>query len=317
MLTDHYSELKFGRMPIRKKLEKKGTIKIGTVETTPVVWNGELLYLEWLRGGKWGSFHTSGRTHESLCFTNLFTNESGPEFAIGRTFPCAYQENGKMYVFATRGPGNSKYVDLYISDDLINWTESNAITLPYEDMGIYNTSVCKAEDRYIMAIEVGGSNPIVGAPFTHIFAESKDLINWTILPPEEYFYTPDYYSASTCLRYYDGYFYFVYLEKLPHMCWAPYIARSRDLKTYQIGATNPFMIYDDGDKKIPFPERFTQEEIEEIQTAINCNDSDIDMCEYQGKTIILYAWGNQLGKEYLAYAEYDGSEQELLESYFM
>lgn len=317
MLNDHRSALKYGSMPIRKKLEKKGTIKIGTVETTPVVWNDALLYLEWVRGGKWGSFHTSNRSYDCLRFVNMEKDEAYPEFAIGHSFACAYQENGKMYVYATEGAGNGLRVDQYVSDDLIHWTESNAITLTEENMGIYNTSVCKAEDRYIMAIEVGGTNPIVGKSFTHIFAESSDLLNWTILPMDKYVYTPDYYSASTCLRYYDGYFYLVYLESLPHLCWAPYIVRSKDLILYEVGVKNPFMMFDDNDKLIRYPDRFTPEQIEEIQTAVNCNNSDIDMCEYKGKTIVIYSWGNQLGKEYLAIAEYYGSEKELLESYFI
>ena len=34
------------------------------------------------------------------------------------------------------------------------------------------------------------------------------------------------------------------------------------------------------------------------------------MCYYGGKTVITYSWGNQLGKEFLALAEYDGTEEE-------
>ena len=37
----------------------------------------------------------------------------------------------------------------------------------------------------------------------------------------------------------------------------------------------------------------------------------------KGKTVIMYSWGNQHGKEFLAMAEYDGSLQELLESFFL
>ena len=44
-------------MPITKKLQKLGTLKISAVETTPVVWNGRFLRFEWMRSSAWDSFH--------------------------------------------------------------------------------------------------------------------------------------------------------------------------------------------------------------------------------------------------------------------
>ena len=38
-----------GKIPRRKRLRKLGTVKINTVETTPVLWNGRLLRFEWVR----------------------------------------------------------------------------------------------------------------------------------------------------------------------------------------------------------------------------------------------------------------------------
>ena len=61
----------------------------------------------------------------------------------------------------------------------------------------------------------------------------------------------------------------------------------------------------------------TEKEKEYMQTAFNCNNSDIDFCDFNGKTIITYSWGNQHGKEFLALAEYEGSLKELLESHFL
>ena len=61
----------------------------------------------------------------------------------------------------------------------------------------------------------------------------------------------------------------------------------------------------------------TDEEKEFIANGFDCNNSDIDFCDYNGKTVIMYSWGNQYGKEFLAMAEYDGSLQELLESHFL
>ena len=46
MLKDYNAPLMKARMPVRKKLKKLGTIKINTVEATPIVLNDKLLRLE-------------------------------------------------------------------------------------------------------------------------------------------------------------------------------------------------------------------------------------------------------------------------------
>ena len=69
-------------------------------------------------------------------------------------------------------------------------------------------------------------------------------------------------------------------------------------------------------KKILYPEKFNEEQVQYIENAFNLNNSDVDFCTFNGKTIILYSWGNQLGKEFLALAEYDGTEEEFLKSFF-
>ena len=49
---------------------------------------------------------------------------------------------------------------------------------------------------------------------------------------------------------------------------------------------------------------------------MNINNSDIDLCEYNGKVYIVYAWGSQQGVEHLAEAEFDGTLAEFLEGWF-
>ena len=66
----------------------------------------------------------------------------------------------------------------------------------------------------------------------------------------------------------------------------------------------------------PHAHDLSDELIEDIRTGFISSNSDIDMCEYQGKTIITYNVGNQLGFYYLAEAEYDGPIDEFFEAYF-
>jgi hypothetical protein len=167
-----------------------------------------------------------------------------------------------------------------------------------------------------MAIEIGGKHPAVGRQFTCVFAESHDLIHWTMLDMMEHSYSRDRYTACPCIRYADGFYYMIYLEGAPCHRWIPYIVRSRDLKEFELGVTNPIMWPDDADKQVICPERFTAEELDYIEHAVDCNNSDLDLCDYRGKTLITYSWGNQYGKEFLALAEYEGSSEEFLKSFF-
>lgn len=53
-----------------------------------------------------------------------------------------------------------------------------------------------------------------------------------------------------------------------------------------------------------------------IRDAVNVNNSDIDFCEYRGRLIIDYSWGNQHGVEHLAEAVFEGTETEFLLGWF-
>lgn len=315
MLNDFYAGIQNGTMPLRKSIQKKGTLAIAVVETTPVVWKGRLLRFEWARNHDWG-YHP-GVTRDIGCyhFIDMETGIPTDDFALDHAFGCCYAENNVMYVHGKRCGSGGNTVDVFWSADLKHWESQTALTLP-ADIPVYNTSVCKGADGYIMAIEIGGQNPIVGVPYTCVFAKSADLLHWELLPMTDCIYAQDRYTACPTIRYYDGFYYMVYLEGAPCHRWIPYIVRSRDLKHFELGLNNPFMWFGPEDKQLLHPEQFTPGQRLYIENAVNCNNSDVDFCTYNGRTVILYSWGNQCGKEFLALAEYDGTEQELLESYF-
>jgi len=316
MLTNFCDDLKSKKASAKKKLKKKGTLQLGIVEATPVVWKGELLRFEWIRNNSWGA--VEGVTREIGCyhFVDMKTNIPTNDFAQDHSFGCCYEENGIMYVHGIKGPGGGTVIDTFWSEDLINWHTKEALSFS-DDIKLYNTSVCKGADGYIMAIEIGGTSKWVGKPFTCIFAKSTNLIDWELIEPEKHNYCQDRYTACPAIRYVDGYYYIICLEKMPGHRWVPYIARSNDLKLYQLGIYNPVMWFDDDDKIVQYPEQFSDDQLEYIANAVDCNNSDIDLCEYNGKTVILYSWGNQFGKEFLAEAEYDGTLEEFLKSFFV
>ena len=80
-----------------------------------------------------------------------------------------------------------------------------------------------------------------------------------------------------------------------------YISRSKDLETWEMGKYNPILMPSNEDKNIsPNMRNVTEKDLERIRTGYNINNSDIDMCDWQGKTYITYACGNQQGNSWNA-----------------
>jgi len=279
---------------------------------------GELHRFEFFRPERKPMMEQSDVYGARFRFVNMETGYVYPDFAFNHIYGCCYTEDGKMYVYGTRANNHTEStntLDVFVSDDLVNWEVHTALTLP-EGVLLFNNTVCKGDGKYITAIEIGGGHEMVGTYFTIVFAESYDLINWKLLDGDEYIFGHDHFVACPSIRYYDGYYYMVYVENLPLHRFVPYIVRSKDLKTFEPGTTNPVMFFSDEDKKIICPEKFSAEQIAYIESALNLNNSDLDFCDWNGKTVIMYSWGNQWGCEFLAMAEYNGTEKEFLRSFF-
>ncbi len=200
---DHWLEFRPLARPVIKKL---GTIDLLMVETTPVVFKNRLYRFEYVRD----NYHAN-KTSASFRFVDVATGKATPAFARGMHLGCAFVENETAYAFGVDKWGGSK-ISMFRSKDLDKWEDRFALQLP--GWGLYNTSVCKADNGYIMAIEVGEPKEVVGVPFTTFFAESKDLLTWKLLP-QECVYSKEKYTACPALRYLDGYFYTIYLEARP------------------------------------------------------------------------------------------------------
>lgn len=316
MLNDIFEQLKNGKVSGFPHIEKKGTLAVGIVESTPVVWKGRLLRFEWLRGpGFGGNSNKIGIEEGCFHFVDMETNEWTKPFAIGYSFGCAHVEEEKMYVFGSRGLAGGSAIDTFVSDDLENWEKIGELEVPKE-FNIFNSSVCKGPDKYMMTIEIGGKSPLVGTVFTNFFAESKDLAHWNLLPMDRYEYSKERYTACPVLRYVNGFYYMIYLERMPCHRYVPYIVRTVDFEHFEMGIKSPVLWYGEEDRRIYREDWLTEEEKELVKSCVDTNNSDVDICEFNGKTVILYSWGNQATHEFLALAEYDGPMQEFLKSFF-
>jgi len=291
----------------RPTIKRLGTIDLLMVETTPVVFKDRLYRFEYVRDN-----YPANKTGASYFrFIDVATDKATPAFAKGQHLGCAFVEGDTAYAFGVDKWGGSK-ITLFQSKDMEKWEERLALQVPGWEL--FNTSVCKADGRYVMAIEVGGPKEVVGVPFTIFFAESKDLLAWKLLP-QECVYSKDRYTACPALRYLDGYFYMLYLETRPGPTYETFIVRSKDLKRWESSRLNPVMAFSDEDKKIA-NSKLTADQRKIIAEAKNINNSDVDVCDFKGKTIIYYSWGNQQGTEFLAEAVYEGTLASFLRSFF-
>ena len=289
----------------RPLVEKLGTIDCDLVETTPVVFKGKVYRFEYVRTGYWNN-HTGDSYFR---FIDHETGEPTASFAKGFHFGSAFVVNNTAYVTAV-DQGDGERIFIFASHDLENWEQWMAFQLP--GFGMFNTSLTKVDNKFVLMFEVGQPEKEAGKPFTARFATSTDLKNWEILP-SEYNYAMDRYTAPHCLRYLDGYYYDFYLEE--NHGYEMRVVRSKDLKNWEASPLNPVLKASAADKQV-VAKNLPDSLVQRIATAENCNNSDIDFCELNGKLVVNYSWGNQRGIEFLAEAVYNGTQEQFLKGWF-
>lgn len=317
---------KTNRAPVIKKL---GAIKRG-MEQTPVIFKGKQISVESVLPG-------DEYNYQHIAIRNIETDEIYARIGKEYYFASAFCENDVLYAFATsrrddkpltyydenldanqwHDPRGGHSVRCFKTTDLVNWEEKDVVVCP--DRRLWNTSVCKGDGKYIMAIEVSHDEehniPQIGHAFTTFFAESYDMENWTMLP-DDYCYTPERYNACPAIRYSNGYYYMICLETLPCQRYASYIYRTKNFEHWEVGFHNPIMMWSDEDRVPKEGAVFSAEDLELLETGLNINCSDIDLFEVDSKTHIYYSNGDQMSYSFLCEAVCDLPLDEFLEAFF-
>ena len=180
---------------------------------------------------------------------------------------------------------------LFQSSDLKSWSEKVVIRQD-ADEHLFNSSVCSGPGGYIMAYE---SNDPDYPAFTIKFARSDNLEDWEKLPGA--LFGSNRYTACPAIRYINGYYYLLYLEhRKPMHYFETYIARSTDLKNWQLSAANPVL------------------RPEGLDEGINASDPEI--IAWQGKTFLFFAVGDQLTWMNGKYNEYKMSLKDFFQWWF-
>lgn len=269
------------------RLIRSGFVSRDYMEMTPVVFRERLLLL--------GSAQAGARANpfpdRCLWIEDVATRQVVATFAEGYGLGSAFVHDDTFYAFAI--PNDSRgaqRIDCFSSKNLRQWERRTALrALPGEEL--FNESVCRAGDRFIMAFE---SRDAHYPPFTIYFAESGDLRTWTRLPG--HVYGTDRYTACPTIRYLDGMFRMLYLEQFSPRWWfETYLTRSRDLIRWEQSPKNPVL---------------EPEDVEDV------NASDLDLVEFQGKVRAYYMYGDQRGRFGTTWAEFDGRLNDFYEHYF-
>lgn len=195
-------------------------------------------------------------------------------------FPSAIVKDDTVYYFHT--DFNKIYVRT--TADLITWTKFiPVLTIDDEDGFVYNTSITKGPDKYVMTYEIS-NGPM---PYSFKVATSTDLIHWTKVG-ERY---SNLYSACAYIRYANGAYNIIYL-----------IGESGVL--YSVATrTQDFITYSPPSRIVVAP-----------GLGDGINASDVDMFEYQGMTYLTYINGNQINWGVMMLTEFAGTADQFFEA---
>ena len=262
------------------------------MENTPVTFQSRLLLVANCRPGE---MYAKGE-NAFLFIDDLTTGQEVARFGQGHSFVSALVNDNELNVFALEFTDfgkvmNSTGIDRLVSTDLKTW-KTEKVILPEGGEHLFNSSVCRDDKGFLMAYE--SDKPV---PFCFKFARSADLSKWEKIPGLVFTGEKKEYSACPVIRWFATFYYVIYLHAPleGHNGWISYMARSKDLETWELSPFNPVLEAGPGEGK---------------------NNSDVDILEYEGKTYLYYATGDQETWGTVRVALFDGTEKEFFESHF-
>jgi hypothetical protein len=297
----------YAQRPDNSKLEKLPFSLIKGMENTPVIFNDKPYLVDNRRGG---AYDTSAAT-SWLFVRDLITGQETEPFGETFSFVNAFVNGPELNVFATELTDDDWTHDIhrFTTTDLKTWNQQLVIQRK-EGEHLFNCSVCKDPQGYLMAYEsnvVDAEENIQRWNFR--FTRSKDLANWKDVEGLKFGDKAEKsFCACPCIRYCEPYYYVIYGAErnsgigrhyqyaLPSTLYVSLLARSKDLITWELSPT-----------KYPILDPIKGEGI---------NNTDVDLFEYEGKTFLFYATGDQSTWGGIRVATFDGPMKKMFESYF-
>ncbi len=279
----------------KETIEKGALFSDKYMESSPFVWKGKLYYLISDR-------NDAEKKHSLVIYDHEKKEKISPHFGDQLSLASAFVEGDTLYIYGTKDWtefGKSEVFEIK-TKNLKDFTGPRSVFKANESMRFFNTSVTKDEDNgvYVMALETDEKDR---TPFSIRFLRSWTLDEWQM---DEYaVYGNDTYVACPTIRHLDGTYYLLlgdehfYDPNCPDCKqYITRIAKSTDLMTWETSAI-PFLLPDpDGSEGL--------------------SAADVDLAEYEGKTIIHYSISDQSTWGDLKTATFDGSMKELFSLFF-
>jgi len=244
--------------------------QMSAMEATAFEWNGELLTMI--------SFRDVGRIDIRSGTTTITSFETKIQYA------CAFVDGSVLHVFGSSG---DELFEQH-SSNLTDWSAPALVRGKKEGMHLFNSSVAKTPDGYVMAYETCEPGTVC---FNVRFMKSTDLIHWQDVGD---IMSPDRYAACPTIRYVDGSYYVFVLRDVGG--FATFVLKSDDLINWTESEKIVLSFLGEPDEGI--------------------DNSDMDLVEHDGKVVINYAVGDQDKWANVKYATYDGSLEQFVKEFF-
>lgn len=293
-------------------LTKMGRLHSPLVEVQPFILNGEFYLLEnWRSRWDWpGQPSESAGKNDEMWIAHL---PNGPEDYKGRkyisaalkgnTLGTAIEWEERVYVFGVNDSSDRQYVEMTWSEDLKTWSDPVKV-LESPKGKIFNVSLTRDDQGFVFLWETDG----VGKAFTMCFGRINSLTdNWNEHIIENAMYGKQKYTGGPEVIYANGWYYLLYLEAL-NPGWETRIARSRDLINWEDAPEDhPFLPFTEDHKNLPLHEPHVQE----------INASDPGLTVHGNEVVVYFTGGIQQRGGDLQWAKFNGTIQELMESFFL
>ncbi|WP_353197610.1 hypothetical protein [Parapedobacter defluvii] len=289
-------------------IQKQGRLGSPLVEVTPFVFKERLYLLEnnqrfWdVEGAKPGYFF-----HEDeVRIRDVETGELVTTALTNHAFGTALVWNDTVYVFAGNYGKDKPWrqitsITMTASGDLKNWTEPVTVFEASGNEYFFNTAVARGADGFALLYE---TNDPTWPPFTFRYVKSADLRNWEEIPGAVY--GIDKYVGGPALYYEGDWYYTLYLDNIS-TGWVTRIARSKDLVSWEDAKPErPFVAFDTTHMDIPLLDPTIREN----------NASDVELCYFNGKSVLYFTGSDQSTAGDLQWATFDGTPKELFEYFF-
>lgn len=305
------SSASFARTVEDAGLEKRGYLGSPLVEVTPFVFEGRLYRLEneqkfWSLDGA----APGARFHEDqVRIRDVKTDEVVSVALEGHAFATALVHGEQVYVFAGdfgqgKGWRQITRINMTRSKDLESWSEPVTVIEAERGELIFNTAVCRGEDRFILLYE---TNDRRWPAFTFKYCENVDLddpAGWKRI--DGALYGIDKYVGGPALYHEGGWFYTLYLQAMSSG-WETRVTRSKDLLEWRDAPEDrPFLTFDPERTGLPLRPASVRE----------CNASDAELCYFEDRTIVYFTGSDQQVAGDLQWATFAGTLRQLFESFF-